>query len=160
MKTKHSANEGALVVPITLIVLVLLLWPGNAAGQQLLVANPHWNITLSDYGYSDFMLDNTPGFEGREYLSGEWAAAVGYQVTGRPVTAPQWLEPQFIFPDWMANSTFHVVTPLTQTGLNADGLPIAQSVIASADLEITLRYEMIDTIVGTPMGLNAGVLHR
>ena len=151
-KALKTARANGAIVLIALIVLVLL-WTRKAEGQQLLIANPHWNITLSDYGYSDFMLDNTPGFEGREYLSGEWAAAVAYQVAGRPVTSPQWLEPQFIFPDWLANSTFHVVTPLTQTGLNADGLPIAQSVIANADLEITLRYEMIDTIVGTPMGL-------
>ena len=26
--------------------------------------------------------DNTPGFQGREYLSGEWGAAVGYQSNG------------------------------------------------------------------------------
>lgn len=47
---------------------------------------------------------------------------------------------------------FHVVAPLTQTGLNADGLPIAQSVIANSNVEVTLLYEMLDTIVGTPMG--------
>jgi hypothetical protein len=44
------------------------------------------------------------------------------------------------------------VTPLTSTGLNADNLPIAQSVIANNHLEITLRHEMLDTVVGTPMG--------
>ena len=146
-------RPGAIVV-ITLVCW-MLMWPRTGAAQQLLLANPHWNITLSDYGYSDFMLDNTPGFEGREYLSGEWATAVGYQVSGRPVTTPQWLEPHFIFPDWSANSTFHVVTPLTETGVNAEGLPIAQSVIANGDIEITLRYEMLDTIVGTPMGMTA-----
>jgi hypothetical protein len=132
--------------------LASLTIPGTAAGQQLLIANPHWNITLSDFGFSDFMLDNTPGFEGREYLSGEWAAAVGYQVSGSPAVMPQWLEPHFLFPDWTTESTFHVVTPLTETGLNIDGLPIAESVLANNDLEVTLRYEMIDTIVGTPMG--------
>lgn len=155
MKTRHfpivvqNRSAGVLLA----LVACVLLWPRAAAAQQLLLANPHWNITLSDYGYSDFMLDNTPGFEGREYLSGEWAAAVSYQVSGRPVTTPQWLEPHFVFPDWTANSTFHVVAPLTQTGVNADGLPIAQSVIANSDVEVTLRYEMLDTIVGTPMGI-------
>ncbi len=132
----------------------LLFSPSPAAGQgALTLANPHWNITLTDAGYSDFLLDNTPGFEGREYLSGEWGAAVGYQVAGHPITAPQWLEKYFSFPDWTNNSTFTVVTPLTQTLLNADNLPIAQSVIANADLQITLRHEMLDTVVGTPMGI-------
>lgn len=41
------------------------------AQGSLTVANPHWNITMTDGGYSDFLLDNTPGFQGREYLSGE-----------------------------------------------------------------------------------------
>ena len=130
----------------------LLLAPGLASAQSLTLANPHWNITLTDAGYSDFLLDNTPGFEGREYLSGEWGAAVGYQRNGGQVVAPQWLEPHFVFPDWPTLSTFQTVTPITQTGLNADNLPIAQSVIANSDLEITLRHEMLDTIVGSPMG--------
>lgn len=133
--------------------LMLLSSPDQALGQGgLTLANPHWNITLTDAGYSDFLLDNTPGFEGREYLSGEWGAAVGYQLAGGTVVAPQWLERQFVFPDWTNNSTFQVVTPLTQTALNADNLPIAQAVIANSHLEITLRHEMLDTVVGTPMG--------
>jgi len=128
--------------------------PGhNASAQALTLANPHWNITLSDYGYSDFLLDNTPGFEGREYLSGEWGAAIGYQLPGGAVVAPRFLDPQFWFPDWPTLSTFTVVTPLAQTGLNADNLPIAESVIANGHLQITLRHEMLDTIVGTPMGI-------
>lgn len=131
----------------------LLLLPATTGAQtSLTLANPHWNITLTDAGYSDFLLDNTPGFEGREYLSGEWGAAVGYQRSGGQVVAPQWLEPQFLFPDWPTHSTFQTVTPITQTGLNADNLPIAQAVLANADLEITLRHEMLDTVVGTPMG--------
>lgn len=127
--------------------------PGHVHAQttSLTVANPNWNITLTDYGYSDFLLDNTPGFEGREYLSGEWGAAVAYAVGENAVT-PKWLERNFLFPDWTTNSDFTVVSPITQTGLNADGLPIARSVIANNDLQITLRFEMIDTVVGTPMG--------
>jgi hypothetical protein len=142
--------------PFVLFAAVALFTsPRPAAAQQLLVANPHWNITLSDFGYSDYMLDNTPGFEGREYLCGEWAAAVGYQLPGGTIVSPKWFERNFVFPDWTNNSTFHVVTPLAQTGLNADNLPIAESVIANSDLEITLRYEMLDTVVGTPMGTRA-----
>lgn len=124
----------------------------SAVGQGLTLANPHWNITLTDYGYSDFLLDNTPGFEGREYLSGEWGAAIGYQISGGSTVAPQWLDPQFLYPDWPTNSTFHVVSLLAQTAQNADGLPIAESVIENADLRITQRFEMLDTVTGTPMG--------
>lgn len=137
---------------LLLAALALMSSPHRVAAQTISLANPHWNITLSDFGYSDFLLDNTPGFEGREYLSGEWGAAVGYQIADRPVTLPEWLEPQFLFPDWTTRSRFRVVTPLTQTGLNADGLPIAQSIIDNRDVEITLRYEMLDTVIGTPMG--------
>ena len=148
------ASLRSLIVAV-LPVVGLSMSTGVATGQQLLLSNPHWNITLSDFGYSDYMLDNTPGFEGREYLSGEWAAAVAYQVSGQPAVTPQWLERYFTFPDWTNNSTFGVVTPLAQTGLNVDGLPIAQSVITNKDLEITLRHEMLDTVVGTPMGTRA-----
>jgi hypothetical protein len=132
--------------------LALLGAPHIVAAQSLTLANPHWSITLTDFGYADFLLDNTPSFEGREYLSGEWGAAVGYQVSGGPAVTAQWMEPNFVYPDWTTNSTFAVVTPLTQTALNADTLPIAQSVIANAHLEITQRFEMLDTVVGTPMG--------
>ena len=147
LATKLAGLLGAL------LAAALYLLPGTASAQTwLTLANPHWNITLTDAGYSDFLLDNTPGFEGREYLSGEWGAAVGYVRNGQTV-APQWLEPQFLFPDWPTLTTFHTTSPLTQTGLNADNLPIAQSVLANNDLQITLRCEMLDTIVGVPMGV-------
>ena len=138
---------------LALIVSTVLMLTGRAPGQQLQLSNPHWNITLSDFGYSDFLLDNTPGLEGREYLSGEWGAAIGYALPAPAgVVTPQWLEPNFMYPDWPTNSSFHVVSPLTQIGTNADGLPVAESVIANNDVEITLRHEMMDTVVGTPMG--------
>lgn len=124
----------------------------TATAQGLTLANPHWNIMLSDFGYSDFLLDNTPGFEGREYLSGEWGAAIAYQPSGEAALAPRFLDPMFLFPDWPTLSTFDVKSPLTQVGLNNDNLPIAQSVITNSHLEITLRHEMLDTVVGTPMG--------
>ncbi|MEQ1851156.1 MAG: hypothetical protein ABMA01_06140, partial [Chthoniobacteraceae bacterium] len=134
--------------------LALFASPDTASAQSITIANPNWNITLSDFGYSDFLLDNTPGFQGREYLSGEWGAAIGYTNSGGTVT-PKWLEPNFSYPDWVTNSTFHFVSHITQTGLNADNLPIAESIIANSDLQITLHYEMLDTVVGTPMGTAA-----
>ena len=138
-----------------LAVAVLTGLSGQAPAQTttLVLANPNWNITLTDYGYSDFLLDNTPGFEGREYLSGEWGAAVGY-TTGGTAVGPKWLDPQWSYPDWPTLSPFHVASPISLTGtLNADGMPVAQSIIANNDLQITLHYEMLDTVTGTPMGV-------
>lgn len=134
------------------IACLLMALPSASGQGWLTIANPHWNITLTDFGYSDFLLDNTPSFEGREYLSGEWGAAVGYQVSGGPSVTAQWLEPQFAYPDWTTNSTFTVFSPLELTGVNADSLPIAQSVISNPHLQITQRFEMLDTVTGTPMG--------
>lgn len=160
-----SFNGGALFDTVRIEVLTaaqagatfcidnISITPNSAGGWQVL-ANPNWNITLTDSGYSDYLIDNTPGFEGREYLSGEWGAAVGYQVGGS-TKSPRWMEPNFAFPDWNTNSNFHIVTPITLIASNADGLPIAQSVIANNDIEITIRYEMIDTVTGIPMGVTA-----
>lgn len=129
----------------------LQVTPSGSTGGSMLLANPDWNITLTDFGYSDYLLDNTPGFEGREYLSGEWASAIAYVKDGVPV-APTWLDPKFLFPDWPSNSNFQVVEGIHLVAANAAGLPIAESIIANSDLEITLRFEMVDTVVGTPMG--------
>ncbi len=126
--------------------------PAASTGGSMQLDNPNWNITLTDFGYSDFLLDNTPGFEGREYLSGEWGSAVGYSRDGNTVD-PTWMEPNFMFPDWQTNSDFTVVQGIHLIGSNLDGLPIAQSVISNGDLEITLRFEMVDTVTGTPMGV-------
>lgn len=141
--------------PHFLSLLALLLLATDAHAQSLTLANPHWNITLTDSGYSDFLLDNTPGFEGREYLSGEWGAAVGYEVSGGPRVTAEWLEPRFVYPDWLTNSTFLVTTSITLGAPNADNLPVAQSVIANDHLEITQRFEMLDTITGIAMGTEA-----
>lgn len=131
----------------------------QAAAQisnTLVLDNPNWNITLTDAGYSDWLYDNTPGFEGREYLSGEWGAAIGYtRASSSQVVTPQWLERNFSYPDWTTNSTFNVISPIAMIGTNAAGLPIAQSVISNGDLRITQRFEMLDTITGRPMGITA-----
>lgn len=131
----------------------LIASPGSTGGT-INLANPNWNITLSDFGYSDFCLDNTPGFEGREYLSGEWGGAVGYTKAGS-ARGPTWFEPHFLYPDWDTNSDFTVVQGIHLVSTNADGLPVAESTFANADLQVTLRFEMLDTVVGTPMGVTA-----
>ena len=133
----------------------IVVSPGGNFGGSLTLANPNWNITLTDFGYSDFLLDNTPGFVGREYLSGEWGSAVAYTRSNGNTISPKWMEPNFMFPDWKTNSDFHVVEGIHLVGTNLDGLPIARSIIANSDLEVTLRFEMVDTVTGTPMGVNA-----
>ena len=150
---QHTSRKFRVAVAfVAPLLAVLALPPMNAQAQWLTLANPHWNITLTDAGYSDYLLDNTPGFEGREYLCGEWGAAVGYQLAGGTVVSPLWLEKQFSFPDWVTDSNFGVKSTIAQIGLNADNLPVAQSVLTNSHLEITLRHEMLDTVTGTPMG--------
>jgi hypothetical protein len=118
------------------------------------LSNPNWDISLTDAGYSDYLLDHTPGFEGREYLSGEWGAAIGY-TKGASTVTPTWLEPMFSFPDWQTNSNFVTETPMAITGYNADNLPMARSVLNNGDLRITQTIEIVDTQIGTPMGTSA-----
>ena len=90
------------------ILAAMLLAPLSAFGQGgITLANPHWNITLTDFGYSDFLLDNTPGFEGREYLSGEWGAAVGYEVSDGASVKAQWLEAAIRLPELDDKLGFH-----------------------------------------------------
>lgn len=131
----------------------ILISPASSTGGSMLLANPNWNITLTDFGYSDFLLDNTPGFEGREYLSGEWGSAVAYTRSNGNNVSPKWMEPNFLYPDWVTNSNFSVVQGIHLVGTNLDGLPIAETIIANNDLQITLRFEMVDTVTGTPMGV-------
>jgi len=131
---------------------------GLAAHAQAVVnvANPNWNIDLTPFGYSDILLDNTPGFQGREYLSGEWAGAVTYDdiQTSQSITeSAMWLEPGFIFPDWTTNSTFSVTSPIAHVGFNPQGFDIFSSTISNGDLSIKQTWQMIDTDVGIEMGL-------
>jgi hypothetical protein len=117
-----------------------------------MLSNPDWEIMLTDAGYSDYLFDRTPGFNGREYLSGEWGAAVGY-TTANGTASPKWLEPNFSYPDFATNSTFSTVTPTSAPINNAQSLPGANSVIGNSDLQITQHYQLIDTVTGVAMGL-------
>lgn len=153
---------------LTLLISFLLLTPAAKAqpGAVVPVQNPEWEILITPFGYSDLLFDRRPGFEGREYLSGEWAAAVGYDLDGETVM-PVWFEPDWIAPDWETNSDFGVVPggPANQPIYfanptdpnNADGFPVYQSVITNAHLRITMTYEMIDTVDGMEMGLEPAV---
>lgn len=66
--------------------------------------NANWRVLVTPTGYLDLIIDARPGFDGREYLSGEWAPAVGYDGH-----APMWLGPQHVFPDWETNSNFMTI---------------------------------------------------
>ncbi len=104
----------------------------------------------SSYGYADLLLDQTSGRTMREYLSGEWGAAVSYKLSGSRIK-PTWLEPNFEYPHWETNSNFRILTDFTE--LPSSNLARAYSVIANNHLRIRQDYEIIDTVFGIPIGL-------
>lgn len=124
------------------------------AWNWTLISNPNWEIMLTDYGYSDYLFDKTPGFEGREYLSGEWGAALSYRRNGRTVS-PTWLEPRFSFPDWNTNSNYAVLQPMTLGAPTAQGLPTMRSIVSDGALQITQDAYFVDTLTGVAMGNRA-----
>ena len=124
--------------------------PTNPDGN--IVGNPEWQFEVSDFGYSDEVLDKRPGFEGREYLSGEWAAGVLYSGGQNPAKTI-WFEPQWKYPDWASGSDFGVHIAFYSTGTNnATGFPVYHSAITNRDLRVDMTYQMIDTITGIPRG--------
>ena len=133
-------------------VLCPLVARGQLASSGYPVSNPDWEILVTDYGYADLALDRRAGFVGREYLSGEWAAAVLYSGGQNPTNAI-WFQPQWFFPDWVSDSNFGVETPFGSTGTNnASGFTAYRSVITNGNLRITLTYEMLDTATGIAQG--------
>jgi hypothetical protein len=137
-----------------LAVAVLVTAFSTSLRAEVFLENPHWSIILDDFGYSDLAFDERPGFEGREYLSGEWAAAIAYRVGSIPV-GPNWLNPEFLFPDWTpVNSGFYAETPVEeQPGSNQWGFAVGRSVISDGSVRIQIRSEMVDTTNGVPQGL-------
>ena len=141
------------------IVFPLLTLPLVSRGQLpssgFPVSNPDWQILLTDWGYADLAFDLRPGFVGREYLSGEWAATVFY-MGGQNPAQPIWFQPQWFYPDWVSDSDFGADTPFVSTGTNnASGFKVYRSVITNADLRIEMTYEMIDTTTGIAQGTTA-----
>jgi hypothetical protein len=139
--------------PIAALLALAAALPAQAAytWNWTNLSSPDWDISVTDFGYSDYLLDHTPGFEGREYLSGEWGGALAYQRSGRTV-APTWLEPRFSFPDWDTNSNYTVLQPMTPGPLTAQGLPTARSVIGDGRIEVTQDLRIVDTVSGIPLG--------
>lgn len=140
-----------------LLVIALSLFANRLSAADMCLANPDWGIILSDHGYADVLMDlrvvDGVSYKGREYLSGEYAHAVTYVRDGVPI-APIWLEPDFVFPDWTTNSNFTVAAPLAMIGVNGSGLPVFESVIGNADLEIRIISEMVDN---GPVGVQNGM---
>jgi hypothetical protein len=129
------------------------------ANASATLLNPDWEITVTDFGYSDLLFYNAPPFPGQyihEMLSGEWAGAIGYDGLGI-ADAAMWLEPSFEYPTWVTNSGFSVTTPLTDlSDPDSDSLPEWFSVISNGTVEIRIDFDMEDTVTGTPMGKRDG----
>lgn len=119
---------------------------GSSTGY--IVHSCKWDMLPTDYGYADLALDRRRGFDGREFLSGEWACAVYYQGGTLPAL-PRWLTPMFFYPDWPTagphfgvEKAFNIADPFNPT--NVYGFNIYQSTITNTDLRISMKYEMLD----------------
>jgi hypothetical protein len=134
-----------------LLSSVLILASSERASAQLIssgypVKNRNFQMLVTDYGYADLALDERCGFEGREYLSGEWAAAVYYSGGSNP-SGPRWLQPQWYYPDWVSNSDFAIqkafglANPTVPT--NMYGYKVYSSTITNRDLRITMTYDTV-----------------
>jgi hypothetical protein len=112
------------------------------------VENPDFTMQVSEYGYSDSMLDQRAQFMGREYLSGEWAGAIYYEGGSLPAMT-RWLTPRFVFPDFVTplphfapvdENRLFTVQPLR----NMYGFRVFESEIWNADLKIGMEYQTVD----------------
>ena len=141
--------------------------PGNGfctPSPVVVYANPHWSVQLTSYGYSDFVIFQIPPFPRwdprdpfgpapiHEMFSGEWAFAISYN--GIVI----WLEPCFIYPDWLTNSNFIIEIPISfTTDTDGDGVLEGSSVISNGTVRITIEYDFelaVDGVnYGTAMGL-------
>ncbi len=154
MKTSFFARVIGPVLAGCLVLAGMMTAQAQPGGEGMEMFNPDWSMYINAYGYSDFAFDQRPGFEGREYLSGEWAAAVEYQA-GATHVAPDWINPDFIFPDWTSDSDFSMVTDVHQlAGTNGYGFAILQSIINNPQVRITITSEFVDTTNGIPQGMS------
>ncbi|MBP7149877.1 MAG: hypothetical protein KBD01_20310 [Acidobacteria bacterium] len=130
--------------------------PALAQSNSTLYGQPHWQIELTDFGYSDFALYALPPFPAdalHEMLSGEWAAAILYD--GLPEA--MWLEPNFIYPEWGTNSTFFAEQPISfEVDNDGDGILDGLSVVSNSTVRIRLEFTFKDTLAGVAMGLRGG----
>jgi hypothetical protein len=149
--------------PQRLLALASALLAASAAFAQNHYASPVWYIDQTDAGYSDFIIQTSGAFPPgaiHEFVSGEWGAAIGYDGIESVLPPPQrtmWLEPDWSYPAWTTNSAFAVVSPGSfPFDMDGDGLPEGSAVISNGDVEITLGWDFVDTVDGTPMGRGGG----
>jgi len=140
--------------PLPAALLLALLFPPAHALPSIpgiVIENPDWAIIMTPEGYSDVAIDRRAGFVGREYLSGEWAAAIHY-TGGADPEGPIWLREVWGFPCWTSNSNFTVSQPIEAFAANGDGFTRFDSIVANGDVEITMTYEMLDAGSGIAQG--------
>src|SRR5262245_60407250 len=127
---------------LSLLIYVPMAAQGQLPSEGYPVNSPNWQMLVTDWGYADLALDGRPGFQGREYLSGEWAAAIHYAGGSNPA-GPVWFQGQWFYPDWMSNSNFTLETPFAPgtPPTNASGLPVFQSTIKNKDVRVLITYE-------------------
>lgn len=140
-----------LVSVVMIAAIAPVLADPSAPGVPIESADSEWEIIVTPEGYSDLLLDKRPGFLGREYLSGEWAAAIHYEGGSNPTEAI-WFRKTWAFPCWDSNSNFSVVKPVTPITTEPDPsvqgaflITSAESIIKNDDVEITILYEMVDS---------------
>ncbi len=150
---RHLFN---LFLTTALLPLISLRADPSAPGVSIDHPESKWRILMTAEGYSDVAFDKRGGFVDREYLSGEWAAAIHYEGGSNPEEAI-WFRKVFAFPCWETNSNFEVTQPMTvdTPNVNVHGAERLFSIIANEDVEITIRYEMIDTGTGIAQGTTA-----
>lgn len=110
------------------------------------IINPKVQLLVNEYGYSDSMLDRRQKFLDREYLSGEWAAAV-YCEGGNLPPVTRWLTDWFVYPDFETPAphfTSKYDPPFLNYGPNSHGFDVFGSTVMNADLEIAMTYETLD----------------
>jgi hypothetical protein len=136
MKAISTRTGQALIVIVPMLCAPL---SSTRASPAYSIANPEWKIAVTDRGYSDFLVENTQLYL-REYLSGEWGAALKW--AGSPGGQSIWFEPDFIYPDWTTNSNF---TSLSQSMISFDGGVTATSTFDNGTLSVKQTLQMIDT---------------
>lgn len=129
-----------------LIASVTFMASAQLVSSGYPVRNRNFQMLVTDYGYADLALDERCGFEGREYLSGEWAAAIYYMGGSNP-SGPRWFQPQWYYPDWVSNSDFAVQKPFGIANLavptNMYGYKVYSSIITNQDVRVTFTYDTV-----------------
>lgn len=144
--TIKNVKTGLLLTAATVMILG---FSQRVEAGTTVIDSPNWEIEIDDFGYSDYLGDKRAGFNGRDYLSGEWGGAVGYKLGAGPTISPKWLTTNFEGPGWTTNSDFWVTSPTSPIGVN-----VYQSTIRNNDLEIELTTRILDTTTGIAKGFD------